>query len=184
MFASLNLGIGLVIAGLVFVILVWGLVTLLPRNQAIEQNKSAEIFPESGHSTDAIVVIQQGGRVDYINTQAREWFGLRKDDQADLDGLLRRIRQPDDFLEVCASPGQKRFSLNGKPVEATSYQVPGVYPQMLVSLRGMEFLPGLQAGDHELSSSILKTITDFSKSIASSLDLIRSFVQSSTMYFS
>ena len=39
MFASLNLGMGLVIAGLVFVILVWGVVTLLPRGQAAGQNK-------------------------------------------------------------------------------------------------------------------------------------------------
>ena len=38
MFASLNLGIGLIIAGLVFVILVWGAVTLLPRGQAAGQN--------------------------------------------------------------------------------------------------------------------------------------------------
>ena len=170
MFASLNLGMGLVIAGLVFVILVWGLVTLLPRGQAVEKNKSSEIFPDPDQSADAIVVIQAGGRVDYVNARAREWFGLRENDQADLERLLRRVRPSDDFLDVCASPGQKRLSLNGKPVEATSYQVPGVYPQMLVSLRGMDFMPGLQAGDKDLSSSILKSVTDFSQSIASSLD--------------
>ena len=170
MFASLNLGMGLVIAGLVFVILVWGLVTLLPRGQAVEKNKSSEIFPDSDQSADAIVVIQAGGRVDYVNPRAREWFGLRENDQADLERLVRRIRPPNDFLDVCAAPGQKRLSLNGKPVEATSYQVPGVNPQMLVSLRGMDFMPGLQADGKELSSSLLRTITDFSQSIASSLD--------------
>ena len=34
MFASLNLGIGLIIAGLVFVILVWGVLSLVPRVHA------------------------------------------------------------------------------------------------------------------------------------------------------
>ena len=106
MFASLNLGMGLVIAGLVFVILVWGLVTLLPRGQAAGQNKAPVSLPDSNQSTDAIVVIQPGGRVDYVNARAREWFGLRDNDQASLERLLRRVRPPDDFLDVCASPGQ------------------------------------------------------------------------------
>jgi GAF domain-containing protein len=170
MFASLNLGMGLVIAGLVFVILVWSLVTLLPRGQAVEKNKSSEIFPDTDQSIDAIVVIQAGGRVDYVNPRAREWFGLSENDQANLERLVRRVRPSNDFLDVCATPGQKRLSLNGKPVEATSYQVPGAYPQMLVSLRGMDYTPGLQADGKELSSSLLKTITDFSQSIASSLE--------------
>ena len=87
--------------------------------------------------------------MDYINTLAREWFGLRANDQPNLERLLRRVRPPDDFLNVCAAPGQKRLNLNGRQVEATSYQVPGAYPQMLVSLRGMDFLPALQAGDKE-----------------------------------
>ena len=170
MFASLNLGMGLVIAGLVFVILVWGLVTLLPRGQVVEKNNSSGIFPDSDQSNDAIVVIQSGGRVDYVNARAREWFGLRENEQADLERLLRRVRPSDDFLDVCASPGQRRLSLNGTPVQVTSYQVPGVYPQMLVSLRGMDFMPVLQAGDKELTSSILQAVTDFSQSISSSLD--------------
>jgi GAF domain-containing protein/nitrogen-specific signal transduction histidine kinase len=170
MFASLNLGIGLVIAGLVFVILVWGLVTLLPHGQAAGQTRAPVTPFETYQSTDAIIVIQPGGRVDYINARAREWFGLQENDQPDLERLLRRVRPSDDFLNVCAVPGQKRLSLNGRQVEATSYQVPGAYPQILVSLRGMDFLPALQTGDNEISSSILKMVTDFSQSVASSLD--------------
>lgn len=170
MFASLNLGMGLVIAGLVFVILVWGLIALLPRGQAAVQNRSQVELPVSDQFTEAIVIIQPGGRVDYVNARAREWFGLRENDQADLERLLRRVRPPDDFLEVCAAPGQKRLSLDGRQVEATSYQVPGVYPQILVSLRGMDFMPALQAGEKELSSSVLKIVTDFSQAVNSSLD--------------
>ncbi|MBI3737801.1 MAG: PAS domain-containing protein, partial [Chloroflexi bacterium] len=174
MFASLNLAMGLVIAGLVFVVLVWALLRLLPRGQAEGQTSPTPfVLPESNQSTsanDAIVVIQPGGRVDYVNERAREWFGLRDDDQADLERLLRRVRPPDDFLDVCVTPGQKRLSVNGKLVEVTSYQVPGAYPQMLVSLRGMDLAPALASGG-DVSSSLLKVITDFGQSIASSLDL-------------
>ncbi len=170
MFASLNLGIGLVIAGLVFVILVWGVLSLLPRVQAPGQ-KPASVAPvDDGQSGDAIVVIQPGGRVDYLNAQARDWFGLRESDPADLERLLRRVRPADDFLDVCAVPGNKRLSVNGRSAHVTSYRVPGVYPQMLISLRGAELMPASGAQSDELASSLLKTVTDFSEAVASSLD--------------
>ena len=170
MFASLNLGIGLIIAGLVFVILVWGVLSLLPRAQAARQDTTPFSPLEDSQSADAIVVIEPGGRVDYVNARARDWFGLRDDDPPDLERLLRRVRPADDFLDVCAVPGNKRLSINGRPVEATSYQVPGAYPQMLISLRGSEMMPALTTGTQELSSSLIKIITDFGESIASSLE--------------
>ncbi len=171
MFASLNLGIGLIIAGLVFVILVWAVLTLLPRAQAVLQEERPAEDPAPEASGDAVVVIQPGGRVDYVNARAREWFGLRDHDPADLERLVRRVRPPDDFLDVCAVPGSKRLNVNGKAVEATSYQVPGVYPQMLISLRTAEMAPALLPGSRELSSSIFKTVTDFGAAIGSSLEL-------------
>src|SRR5512146_381343 len=156
MFASLNLGIGLIIAGLVFVILVWGVLSLIPRAQAATQVKGAPTPVAQEDDAEAIVVIQPGGRVDYVNARARDWFGLREKDSADLERLMRRVRPTDDFLDVCAAPGSKRLSVNGKPVEATSYSVPGVYPQMLISLRGMESIPSLTTGSRDLSSSVLR----------------------------
>ena len=115
MFASLNLGIGLIIAGLVFVILVWGVLSLLPRVQDPGRESRPLSSPvDQRQSGDAIVVIQPGGRVDYLNAQARDWFGLRDNDPADLERLLRRVRPADDFLDVCAVPGNKRLSLNGR----------------------------------------------------------------------
>ncbi len=175
MFVSLNLGIGLVIAGLVFVILVWGLMNLLPRGQVTQPSRTPFIPADTNETADAIVVIQPGGRVDYVNAQAREWFDLRENDLPDLERLLRRVRPPDDFLDLCAAPGQKRLSVNGRPMEVTSYQVPGAYPQMLLSLRGPDFASAFQAGGRQneaqdASSTILKLITGFGQSIASSLD--------------
>lgn len=172
MVASLNLGIGLVIAGLIFVILVWGLLGLLPRAQANgEIDRTSFVPAESDQANDAVLVIQSGGRVDYVNQRAREWFGLREHDSLDLERMIRRVRPSEEFLDVCAAPGQKRLSVNGKLVEVTSYQVPGVYPQMLVSLRGMDLAPALSADGGEFSSSILRVVTDFSQSITSSLEL-------------
>lgn len=171
MFASLNLGIGLVIAGLVFVILVWGFLNLLPRGSTAESQQVQVPPPAADHSNDAVVVVQAGGRVDYVNDRAREWFSLQASDLADLDRLLRRVRPPDDFLELCAAPGQKRLSVNGRPVEGTSYAVPGTAPQILVSLRSLELAPALAGDGRELSSSLLRTITDYSSAVTSSLDL-------------
>ncbi len=171
MFASLNLGVGLVIAGLVFVVLVWALLQLLPRPQAAGQkDKAAFLPPDSNLTADAVIVIQPGGRVEYVNARAREWFGLREEDSADLERLVRRVRPSNDFLDVCAAPGQKRVSVNGRLVEVTSYQVPGAVPQMLVSLRGMDLAPALGPDGRESSSAILKVVTDLSQSIASNLD--------------
>ncbi len=170
MFASLNLGIGLIIAGLVFVILVWGVLSLIPRAEATTEANASPLPAEQSEEGDAIVVIQPGGRVDYVNARARDWFGLHENDPADLERLLRRVRPPDDFLDVCAAPGSKRLSVNGKAVEATSYSVPGANPQMLISLRGMELLPAFSTGSTGLSSSIVKLIASYSEAIASSLD--------------
>src|SRR5512146_1759602 len=121
MFASLNLGIGLIIAGLVFVILVWGVLSLIPRVQATTPAKREPAPAAPMDEAEAIVVIQQGGRVDYVNARARDWFGLRENDATDLERLLRRVRPADDFLDVCAAPGNKRLNVNGKAVDVTSY---------------------------------------------------------------
>lgn len=62
-------------------------------------------------------------------------FDLREDEPYDLERLARRVRPSDDFLDLCASPGQKRVSLSGKVVEIASFEVPGVYPMTSLSLR-------------------------------------------------
>ena len=44
------------------------------------------------------------------------------------NGLIRRARPAEDFLNLCARQGQKRLSVGGRLVDATSYQIPGPYP--------------------------------------------------------
>jgi transcriptional regulator with GAF, ATPase, and Fis domain len=68
------------------------------------------------------------------------------------------------------SPGSNRVSIGGRLVELASYEVPGSYPRMLISLREKESPSTLEAGNGETSES-LRMATEFSQSIAASLNL-------------
>ena len=172
MSAGMDLGIGLVIAGLVFGTLVWALLRLFPSYAPTGQIENIPlILPDVNQSSEAVLVVQAGGRVEFINPRARDWFGLRENDVADIERLARRVRPAEEFLDVCAVPSQKRVNVNGRLAELTSYQVPGPYPKMLVSLRGMELTSSLTTEAVDSSSSILKVVSDFGQAIASSLDL-------------
>ena len=171
MSSGLGLDIALITTGLVLVFLVWVVLRLLPRSQsAMPAARPSLSLPDSPGSSEAALIIQPGGRVEYMNGLARQWFALADDEPAELERLTRRVRPVNDFLDVCAAPAQKRITVNGKLLEATSFAVPGEYPLVLVSLRAMDLAPGLAPGA-EGSGSILKVVTDFSQSIAASLDL-------------
>jgi len=172
MIDGLNLGITLLAAGVVFLFLVWVVVNVLPRFQVTGQTSSIPFeYSEQSSSVHAVILLQPGGRVEHINALARSYFDLRENEPYDLERLARRARPAGDFLDVCAIPGEKRISIGGKLVEATSYQVPGALPLMLVSLQGIDLSPALIEQGSEASSSILKVVTDFSQAIATSLDL-------------
>jgi len=167
-----GLGIGLFFAGLVFIVLVWLILRILPRTQAAAQQADTRsfVFPVNTQSNDAVIILQPGGRVEYMSAQARTFFDLRENEPYDLERLARRVRPTDDFLDLCASPGQKRVSITGKVVEIASYEVPGVFPMMLLSLRAKDLSSALDKGDGA-SDEILRVVTEFSQSIAASLDL-------------
>ena len=92
------LGIGLIITTLVFAVV--GLLVMrlfLNRNSTAEIENTSQVHPELDSSGEAILVIQAGGRVEYINPRAREWFGLRADDAADIERLAHRVHPADEF---------------------------------------------------------------------------------------
>ncbi|HEY2982425.1 MAG TPA: GAF domain-containing protein, partial [Anaerolineales bacterium] len=158
--------------GLIVVLLVWLVLIVLPRAQTSKRSDiSPLVLPGVEQAVDAVLILQPGGRVEYLNSLARQSFGLNEDESANLERLTRHVRPSDDFLDVCAAPGQKRVTVNGRLMEATSYQVPGTYPLMLISLRGMNLGPALSMEGGEDSGSILKVVTDFGQAIAASLDL-------------
>lgn len=171
----MSLWLGALITGLVIVSLAWLILRSLSRAQSGQVAVIPNRFSESNtKSNDAVVILQPGGRVEYLSPHAREFFGLRETEPYDLERLARYVRPADDFLEVCSAPSSKRVSINGKLVELASFEVPGVYPMMLVSLRGSkESTLSSEANNGHASSSneILQLATSFSQNIATSLDL-------------
>ena len=117
---AISIGIGLVA-------LVWFLtrraLRLRPELQAsIDSRSQSNELPEHGN---AVLQILSGGRVDYVNTIGRSWFGLLDGEEPNLERLARRARPSDAFWGLCVSEGQARFSLGGRLVEGVSYQVSG-----------------------------------------------------------
>ena len=164
-FISIGIGLGIIA-------LAWFLtrraLRLQPKLQAAIEAQSQDIeIPEHG---DAILQIATGGRVEYINPVGRNWFGLFEGEQPNLERLARRVRPSEAFWKLCVAQGQARFSLGGRLVEGVSYQIPGVEPMMLVSLRQPELSSSLaEAGD--MSGSVLRIITDFGRAVAENLNL-------------
>ena len=163
--------VSLFIAGLVLVALVWLILYALPSSKTVTQVDSNPFtFPENIQSNQAVLILQPGGRVEYISPQARSYFNLRENEPYDLERLARRVRPTSDFLDLCAAPGYDRVSIGGKLMEVASYEVPGVYPLMLVSFRGKDQAPALGRGTGA-SEEVLRVVTEFSQGIAASLDL-------------
>ncbi len=172
MFSETGLGLVLLLIGLVVPVLVWVFLRLLPRHEAASGIIPAPASEFESQSTDAVLVVQMGGRVEYISHLARQWFELQEGEVPDLERLARRVRPSGEFLELCASEGQKRFSVNGRLTDAVSYRVPGFNPVMLLSLRSMDLgtvLDGAESG--QFSSSIFKIVSEFGQTIPASLDL-------------
>jgi GAF domain-containing protein len=169
---GLGAGLGLVLIGLVFVLLVLFLLQLLPRNQANARvSLSSFATPDVSELNDAVIIVQGGGRLEYLNAPARKLFGLREDEQADLERLARYTRPSSDFLSLFSKESQKRISIGSQLTEATSYRIPGLSPLMLVTLRNLDLSPALSIGDGQVPASILRVITDFGQAISANLEL-------------
>ncbi|NTW09033.1 MAG: GAF domain-containing protein [Anaerolineaceae bacterium] len=167
---SVGLGIGLLIAGLAILLAVWAVLRVLPRvHSTVEVETARFSFSDPSKSKDAVIILQPGGRVDYISRPARTYFDLRENESYDIERLARRVRPADEFLDLCAVSGSKRLTIGGKLVEVTSIEVPGAFPMMLVSLRSREFST-LEPGGGA-SEEILRVVTEFNRTIAASLDL-------------
>ncbi|MEP7137809.1 MAG: PAS domain-containing protein, partial [Chloroflexota bacterium] len=88
MIAGLEAGLGLVILALAFIVPVVVVVALRRVQRStpvISQTDSPLFSPNSSHTNEAILIVQSGGRVEYMNDLAREWFGLRPEELPDLE---------------------------------------------------------------------------------------------------
>jgi len=171
MLAGLDVGLWLITAALLILALVLVVIWFrnLPGNAVSPALLTDPVFPEATQVNEATIMVQPGGRVEYVNAVAREWFGLRTDEPPELERLIRQVRPAEDLLNLCAVPGQKRLSIAGRLAEVTSYQVPGTYPLMFLTLRNVEIAADLEHA--RADSSLLKIISDFGAGVSESLDL-------------
>lgn len=166
------LGILFLLLGAIFLLLIWGLLQLIPRWRTVKT--TPVILPDQAETTShssAVAVVQMGGRVEFVNSVARQWFNLREGEQPNLEMLANRIRSSEEFLKICAVEGQGRFSLNGRPLECISYQVPGQVPSMLIAMSRPKISTDLEAGSGA-SVSALKILTDFNQAVAAKTELL------------
>ncbi len=172
MFGNLGFGLVLIIAGLVAVLIVFVLLRLFPRNAVKSSIPLASlVVPGTLETSDGVVIVQLGGRVEYLNSSARQLFGLRENELADLERLARRARPADDFLALCAQEGQKRITIGAQLTEVASYRIPGVSPLMLVTLRNFRFASTSDAEQGVASAALLRVMMDFGQAITANLSL-------------
>jgi PAS domain S-box-containing protein len=165
-------GLGFLLFGLVFILLVWVLLRFVPRVRPSVQEPAQIPFAQIQSHADAVLLIETGGRVRFINKIASEWFELADGETPNIERLSRRVRPGEGFLEICAAEGQARFSVNGKLVDGVSYHVPGPLPAVLLALRRAENVLNLaESGQDSLPATALRSISDFGQAIASSLSL-------------
>jgi PAS domain S-box-containing protein len=165
-FMSLPLGIILLLTGLVFVLLAWG----LPRLRRISRSRRAAGLSRRaagglpGHN-HAVIIVQAGGRVEYVNAITRQWFSLKEEEIPSLELLARRIRPNEDFLRLCLSEGHAHLSVNGRPIEGISYPVPGPGSELLVTLFHPENTSVFNSQSDDGSDTAFNILTDFSRNV-------------------
>ena len=59
-----------------------------------------------------------------MNAAARSIFNLQAEEIPNLERLARRVRPPKEFIRICSTEGSARFSVNGRLLEASSYNIP------------------------------------------------------------
>lgn len=193
--SPLALGIIFVAMAVGIIVIVFSLLRLIPRLHAL--TKVPPPPPASlsiDHHNEAVLLVQRGGRVTYINQQARELFNLWEE-EPNLESLARKTRPSETFLTLCATEGQARFSLNGRFVEGTSYFASSAPSNnganqlgaILISLRRPQLMvesetrmagkssageqPTTASGQTEVTRQAFTVFTELSQTIASNLDL-------------
>jgi PAS domain S-box-containing protein len=172
---NLTLGIALIVGGPALLLLALLLLRAVPKSLSQTYPVLPGLTPpaETNSSGEAVLLVQEGGRVVYINAQAREWFELG-DDEPNLERLARRARPSDTFLGMCGSETSARLSLGGYSVEASSYFAPfGGTRAILVTLRRPHLLldyPGSES-QGEAASGVISIFTELGQAITASLNL-------------
>jgi len=164
-----TLGILLALLGMVVLGLSLAFVRLLPQVRPLTLAPAEPPVPvELPEHDEAVLLVEAGGRIAYLNPQARAWFRLGED-EPDLERLSRRARPGDLFLALCARQGRARLTVDGRFVEGTSYYVPyGTERAMLVSLSQPQLILQDQP---DLAGDGVSVFAELGQAMAEDLDL-------------
>ncbi len=168
---SASLGIMLLVLGLAFFLLTYFLLRIIPRIRSFPKTTSKRSISSTilAHD-DAVLLVQPGGRIVYLNQAARDRFNLW-DKEPNLEHLARRSRPGDVFLGLCSSAGQARFSIDGHPVEGTSYFVPNEDGNVIMLSLRPHRISTLVSGETGPDSQAFEVLTELSQSMAANLEL-------------
>jgi GAF domain-containing protein/nitrogen-specific signal transduction histidine kinase len=120
-----SLGIMLLIIGGVLLLAFFGLMWVVPRLRVHEQ-PADQIYPDQENLTEnkeITVIIKPGGKLLYLNQEARKVFGLGSGEMPGLERLAQRVRPSEQFLSLAATESQARLVLFGHQMEATSHWI-------------------------------------------------------------
>lgn len=173
---AVSLGILLLASGIGLVGLILILTRLVPRLQPHVSNPfrvsdSRQLKPHG----EAVLLVQTGGRVVYLNEEARLWFKLAED-EPNLERMARQVRPSEALMSLCAGQGQVRLSLGGRYLEGSSYFA--AYdgePGILVALRRSQLAEGsldsmvLSSGDSP--GQTLGILNQINRTLTASLEI-------------
>lgn len=170
------LGVILVVFGLSAALLI--LLLLQKFSQSRTQFKATPNTPtpvEDSDPSQAILIVQPGGRISYISRQAREWFDAWEEVPS-LERLSRKITPTNPFIELCVAQGERQFHLDGRLVHVLSYSIPyGDHRATFLAFHSSQLFAG-KNGDPFAGSSGLVTIpaiqvlNQLGQAMATSLD--------------
>ena len=143
----------------------------VPRIRPLSQTENkSPISPDLPAHSEAVLMVKPGGRISYLNEEARTWFNLW-DEEPNLERMARRTRPADVFLGLCATEGQARFSVNGQWVEGTSYLFPAdSASSVLLSLRSSQVVTAGDNGSPQ-SNQALEVLSQMSQAMAANFEL-------------
>ena len=120
-----SLGVNLLVFGaillLAFLFLMWVVPRLRVRGRPDEGNAT---FPENqSEQKEMTLVIKPGGKLVYLNQEARRVFGLGGEELPGLERLAQRVRPSESFLSLAGGEGSARLVLFGRQMEAASHWI-------------------------------------------------------------
>ena len=110
------------VLGLVLVLVGMGLIALillfLRYLQRTPPQPVAPASPTLPLSSEAVLLVEQGGRLAYASQAACDLFEISAQ-EANLERMARHLRPEEAFLGLCAAEGQASFTLRGSPPPAS-----------------------------------------------------------------